>query len=208
MTRGPEKQFDTEVALTKAMEVFWAHGYEAASLSELLKHMGIGKKSLYDTFGNKQSLFLKALEHYAQTTIREMRDRLLTEGSPLANLKQLLLNWQDRHGQPGSCGCMLGTNIADFNTDDEGIAKVMRGYLRQVEDVFCKTLTHAQTAGEVNSAVHPRNLARLLLCTTQGMALLGRVMDDDTTLKGTVQAAISLLESTQTQSDSRSVASS
>lgn len=194
MTRGPQKQFDPEVALTKAMEVFWAHGYQAASLSELLKTMGIGKKSLYDTFGNKQSLFLKALEHYAQTTIRDMRDRLSGDGSPLGNLTQLLLEWQEMHSQPGSCGCMLGTNIADFNTEDEAVAKVMRGYLRQVEDVFCATLTRAQVAGEVNSTVNPRDLARLLLCTTQGMALLGRVMDDDTTLEGTVQAALCLLK--------------
>ncbi|NER85323.1 MAG: TetR/AcrR family transcriptional regulator, partial [Leptolyngbya sp. SIO1D8] len=190
MTRGPEKQFDTEVALTKAMEVFWAHGYEAASLSELLKNMGIGKKSLYDTFGNKQSLFLKALEHYAQTTMRDMRDRLSADGSPLANLQQLLTEWQKLHGQPKSWGCMLGTNIADFNTGDGEIAKVMRGYLRQVEDAFCGVLTRAQAVGELNSTVTPRDLARLLLCTTQGMALLGRVMDDETLLEGTVQAAI------------------
>lgn len=195
MTRGPDKQFDTEVALAKAMEVFWTHGYEAASLSELLKNMGIGKKSLYDTFGNKQSLFLKALEHYARTTIREMRDRLSAGHSPLANLKQLLLAWQEMHSQPGSCGCMLGTNIADFSTEDAAIAQVMRGYLQQVEDIFTKVLTHAQAAGEVGTAIAPRDLARLLLCTTQGMALLGRVMEDDTTLKGTVQAACSLLES-------------
>jgi len=57
MSRGPEKQFDPEVALEKAMEVFWAQGYEAASLSQLLKCMEIGRKSLYDTFGNKRSLF-------------------------------------------------------------------------------------------------------------------------------------------------------
>ena len=195
MTRGPEKQFDPEVALAKAMEVFWAHGYEAASLSELLKNMGIGKKSLYDTFGNKQSLFLKALEHYAQTTIRDMRDRLLKEGSPLTNLKHLLLEWQEMHSQPGSHGCMFGTNIADFNTTDEAIAKAMRGYLRQVEDVFCTALTRAQKAGEVSSTINSRDLARLLLCTAQGVALLGRVMDDDTTLAGAVQAELSLLES-------------
>lgn len=194
MTRGPDKQFDTDVALTKAMEVFWAHGYEAASLSELLKHMGIGKKSLYDTFGNKQSLFLKALEHYAHTTIRDMRDRLSADGSPLNNLKQLLKSWQEMHSQPGSCGCMLGTNIADFDTNDEAIAKVMRAYLQQVEDTFATTLTRAQAAGELSGVTDPRDLARLLLCATQGMALLGRVMDDDTTLGGAVQAALSLLE--------------
>lgn len=194
MPRGPAKQFDTEVALEQAMKVFWAHGYEAASLSELLKSMGIGKKSLYDTFGNKQSLFLKALEHYAHTTIREIRDRLSTEGSPLANLKGLLKDWQQMHSQPGSCGCMLGTNIADFSTDDVAIATVIRAYLKQVEDVFTTTLTRAQAEGEITAETDPRDLARLLLCTSQGMALLGRVMDDDTTLKGAVAAATALLD--------------
>jgi TetR/AcrR family transcriptional repressor of nem operon len=194
MTRGPEKQFDTEIALAKAMEVFWAHGYEAASLSELLENMEIGKKSLYDTFGNKQSLFLKALEYYSASIIRDMQVRLTAAGSPLGNLKQLLRDLQKIHSQPGSRGCMLGTNIADFNTDDEAIAKVMRSYLRQIEDVFAATLVRAQAAGEINSDADPRNLARLLLCTTQGMALLGRVMGDDTTLEGAVTAAISLLD--------------
>ncbi len=194
MTRGPEKQFDIEVALTEAMKVFWAYGYEATSLSQLLKNMGIGKKSLYDTFGNKRSLFLKALEHYAHTTIRGIRDRLSADGSPLLNLKQLLMELQEFHSQPGSCGCMLGTNIADFNTDDAEIAKIMRFYLQQVEDVFTATLIRAQAAGELSSTTNPRNLARLLLCMTQGMALLGRVMDNETTLEGAVKAVNALLE--------------
>ncbi len=194
MTRGPDKQFDTEVALSKAMEVFWAHGYQAASLSQLLKNMGIGKKSLYDTFGNKESLFLKALDYYARTTIRDIRARLSADGSPLANLKHLLEEWQQMHSQPGSCGCMLGTNIADFNTDDQALASIMRVYLQQLEDIFTTTLKRAQAAGELSPSANPRNLARLLLCTTQGMALLGRVMDNDTTLEGTLEATISLLE--------------
>ncbi|MDA0268043.1 MAG: TetR/AcrR family transcriptional regulator [Cyanobacteria bacterium] len=195
MTRGPCKQFDTEVALAQAMEVFRAHGYEAASLSELLKHMGIGKKSLYDTFGNKQSLFLKALEHYAHIQIRGSRDRLSAPGSPLGHLKQLLLDWQQENSQPGSCGCMFGNNIADFNTDDTAIAQVMRAYLQQMEDAFCSALTRAQAAGEVNPKADPRDLARLLLCTTQGIALLGRVMENDSTLAGTVRATLALLAS-------------
>lgn len=195
MTRGPAKQFDPDVALIKAMEVFWAHGYEAASLSELLKQMGIGKKSLYDTFGNKRSLFLKALAHYAQMTLTEIRDRLAAAGSPLGNLKQLLQTWEDMHSQPGSCGCMLGTNIADFNTDDAEIAKVMQGYLQQLEDVFTATLSRAQRSGELSPRANPREMARLLLCMTQGMALLGRVVEDDQPLKGVAVTAIRLLES-------------
>ena len=89
---------------------------------------------------------------------------------------------------------MLGTNIADFNTNDEAIAKVLRHYLQQVENLFSKTLKSAQAQGELRSDANPRNLARLLLCTTQGIALLGRVMDEDSTLEGAMNAAILLLD--------------
>ncbi len=68
------------MVLSKAMEVFWRRGYEAASLAELLQNMGISRKSMYDTFGNKQALFLKALEHYAQTNLREIKEQLLASG--------------------------------------------------------------------------------------------------------------------------------
>jgi len=183
MSRGPEKQFDPEVALAKAMEVFWARGYEAASLSELLAHMGIGRKSLYDTFGNKRSLFLKTLEHYAQTTIKAIRDQLSAPGSPLANLKRVLQDFQKTHAISGSKGCMLGTNIADFDTDDQEMAFVLRSYLREVEDAFCRAILRAQQAGELSQTLKPRDVAQLLLCTTQGIALVGRVLDDETLLK-------------------------
>lgn len=196
MTRGPNKQFDPEVALAKAMEVFWARGYEAASLSELLQNMGINKKSLYDTFGNKRSLFLKALEYYGQITLRSLKVELTTNGSPLGNLKQVLLKWQQQHGQPGSYGCMLGTNIADFNTDDTEIAQVLRGYLRHLEEVFCQVLQKAQAAGELTPNAHPRDLARMLVCTTQGMALVGRILEDETLLASTVQSTLACLETT------------
>lgn len=60
MARGPQKHFDIDTALEKAIGVFARRGYEAATMSELLAEMGIGKKSLYDTFGNKEALFFKA----------------------------------------------------------------------------------------------------------------------------------------------------
>jgi len=195
MSRGPEKQFDPEFALSKAMDVFWARGYEAASLSELLKHMGIGKKSLYDTFGNKRSLFLKALDHYAQTEVKFIRDQLLAPGSPLKNLEQVLQNLQQRHSLPRSQGCMLGTNIADFDTDETEISSILRHHLQELEDAYCIVIDRAQRVGEINVAINCRSIARLLLCTTQGMALLGRVLEDETLLHSTVETIVKLLKS-------------
>ena len=195
MSRGPEKQFEPEVALAKAMAVFWARGYEAASLAALLKQMGIGKKSLYDTFGNKRSLFLKALDYYAQTEVKSMRDQLLAPGSPLANLEQVLQTLQQRHALPRSQGCMLGTNVADFDTAETEIAARLRHHLQGLEDAYCTVIERAQTAGEVSAALNARDMAGLLLCTTQGMALLGRVLDDETLVRSTVAATLTLLKS-------------
>ena len=123
-----------------------------------------------------------------------MRDRLLSKGSALENLKQLLLEWQEMHSQPGSFGCMIGTNIADFTTEDEEIAKLLRSYLQQVEDLFCTTLTQAQVAGEVSSSIEPRDLARFFVCTTQGVALVGRVMENEQILQGAISTALKLLD--------------
>lgn len=194
MSRGPEKKFDPDIALARAMEVFWERGYEAASLSELQTRMGIGRKSLYDTFGNKRALFLKALAYYSQTVVGSLRDRLEASGSPLANLQAVLEQMQCTHALPGSKGCMLGTNIADFNTDDEEVAALLRGYLAQVEFIYAKTIERAQSAGELERAIAPQDLARMLLCLTQGMALLGRVMEEDKLLAGAVSAMSQLLE--------------
>ena len=58
------KEFDRDEALQRAMEVFWSRGYEAASVGELVKQMGINRQSLYDTFGDKHALYLQALDRY------------------------------------------------------------------------------------------------------------------------------------------------
>ena len=59
---GRSREFDENVVLQKAMELFWEQGYEKTSLSDLVEHMGIHRRSLYDTFGDKHTLFLKTLD--------------------------------------------------------------------------------------------------------------------------------------------------
>ena len=80
MTRGPDKQFDREAVLERAMEAFWAGGCEATGVSDLLKTMGIGRQSLYDTFGDKRSLFLETLRHYFRTRVEPAMAGLRAEG--------------------------------------------------------------------------------------------------------------------------------
>src|SRR5258708_28889038 len=77
---GRHKEFDQDEALHKAMEVFWARGYQGTSIQDLVVHMGINRQSLYDTFGDKHALYLQALDRYCQAESRKAIELLETSG--------------------------------------------------------------------------------------------------------------------------------
>ena len=79
MTR--QKEFDRDEVLHRAMEVFWTRGYEGASIQDLVKHMGINRQSIYDTFGDKHTLFLQALDRYREIQSRKIFEVLERPGS-------------------------------------------------------------------------------------------------------------------------------
>ncbi|NET62652.1 MAG: TetR/AcrR family transcriptional regulator [Symploca sp. SIO2E6] len=191
MKPGPEKQFDPDTALEQAIEVFLSRGYEAASLNELTTAMGIGKKSLYDTFGNKRSLFLKSLAHYNQQSNSRIRAILFDDSGPsiVHNINTLFAKWLESHSKDGSKGCLIGTSIADFDTSDEEVASALRRSLEQVEDVLTEAVAKADANGELNLKTTPRNIARTLLCLSQGVALLGRVMTSGDILESAFKVA-------------------
>ena len=74
------KAFNREEVLDRAIEVFWAHGYEATSIQELVDSMGINRGSLYDTFGDKHRLFLEALDRYEQAFHTNSEKRMHRKG--------------------------------------------------------------------------------------------------------------------------------
>ena len=76
MPSGRTRQFDVDEALDRALEVFWARGYEGATLPELTRAMGINRPSLYAAFGNKEQLFRKALDRYQTGPISFLTEAL------------------------------------------------------------------------------------------------------------------------------------
>lgn len=194
MTRGPDKQFDPDEALTTAMRLFWAKGYAATGMAELQEQMGIGRKSLYDTFGNKRQLFIKALQHYSESVVRHIVDELTKEGSPLANVRRLMRALQDEHSMPRSTGCLLGVSMAHFRTDDAKMAAILRRHMKSVEDAFYQAFKRAQEAGELDGDTNIRDLARLYMGIGQGLALIGRVQEAPAIPRSIVNAALARLD--------------
>ena len=194
MSRGPDKQFDPDEALGKAMQLFWAKGYAATGLAELQDRMGIGRKSLYDTFGNKRQLFIKALQLYSDSVVRQIFGELNEEGSPLGNVRRLMRTLQEIHSMPESSGCLLGVSMAQFRTNDTEMAEVLRHHIKGVEEAFYKAFERARDVGELDGNTNIRDLARLFMGIAQGLALIGRVQDAPAVLRSIVNAALATLE--------------
>jgi TetR/AcrR family transcriptional repressor of nem operon len=195
MSRGPDKQFDPEIALERAMQLFWANGYAATGLSELLETMEIGRKSLYDTFGNKRALYIKALQRYSQTVVRGLHQALNNPNRPaLENLRAVMRDLSEQHSQPMNSGCLLGVSMAQARTDDVEIAGVLRKHMERVEHAYHQAFARAQADGELKPETNVRNLARLFMSAHQGLALIGRVAETQEVQHGIVEGALAVLD--------------
>ena len=176
------------------MQLFWAKGYAATGMAELQQQMGIGRKSLYDTFGNKRELFIKALQLYSDSVVRQIFGELNKEGSPLGNVRRLMRMLQEKHSMPESTGCLLGVSMAQFRTNDAEMAEVLRRHIKGIEEAFYKTFKRAQDVGELDGNTNIRDLARLYMGIAQGLALIGRVQDTPAVPRSIVNAALAMLK--------------
>src|SRR5258705_4457709 len=104
-----QKEFNRDEVLHKAMEVFWTRGYEGASIQDLVKHMGVNRQSIYDTFGDKHTLFLQALDRYREIESSKVLEVLEQPGSVKKNFRRLFDGVVDKAlSGEGRRGCFVG----------------------------------------------------------------------------------------------------
>ena len=191
---GRPKEFDQQIALERAMEVFWAHGYEATSVQDLLDAMKISRGSMYDTFGDKHALFSAAIDHYGRTVTCGLEEMLSADGSPLRNIRKALSRMAEQ-ALNGSCrGCMATNTAVELSQHDSQAADAVTSILRRIEKAFQRTLQRAVTAGELRRTTDTRALARFLTGTCQGVVVMGKASASRATLKDIVTVALSILD--------------
>jgi TetR/AcrR family transcriptional repressor of nem operon len=194
MTVGRPKEFDREAALKKAMELFWTRGYEATGLRDLLDHMGIGRQSLYDTFGDKHSLFIAAVKHYDQCTTERIIDQLLAAGSPLQNVRKTLAAIADAVTDGKCRGCLLTNTLVEVAPHDPEVAAATKSVLNRIETGFRHALQQAVKEGELPKDANVRALARYFTSTIQGLVVMGKASVSRAAVKDIVKVALSVLE--------------
>ncbi|HZB46526.1 MAG TPA: TetR/AcrR family transcriptional regulator [Pyrinomonadaceae bacterium] len=189
------KEFDRDEALHKAMEVFWSRGYEAASVGELVKHMGINRQSLYDTFGDKQALYLQALDRYREVEGRKTLELLERPGSVKKALRQLFEGVVDGSLCGGERrGCFVGNAMSERAGRCPETAARACGQLAAAEEAFYRALLRGKREGEIEGGRDLRAVARFLFSSLQGLQLMAKATQDRKTLQDVVKVTLSVLD--------------
>ncbi|CAM4506120.1 TetR/AcrR family transcriptional regulator [Paenibacillus typhae] len=187
------KEFDEQAVLDKAMELFWLQGYEKTSISELVEHMGIHRKSLYDTFTDKHSLFLRSIDRFGERVNRSLAAGVQQAGTA-AEALAFVLGYMICGEQDMPPGCMLvnaATELAvrDAEADDKSRA----GFLR-TEQLLREIVERGQLEGEFTTRFSVEELARYLHNGLVGLRVLARTSVPKEQLQEIARLSVELLK--------------
>lgn len=170
-TMGRPREFDTAKALDKALDVFWRHGYEGASIAELTHAMGISPPSLYAAFGNKEKLFRSALDRYAEVR-KQLWAELMkapTARAMMEGLFERVIQFYAQEGNPNCCMLVKGT----LTSGDCGqvIADHMSAKRAESEAMLLERFRKAKTDGELPDDIEPADLAGYFMTVLDGLSI-------------------------------------
>ena len=192
---GRPKTFDSEEILDKAVPVFWAKGYEAASTEELLEAMGIGKGSFYLAFkGGKKELFEKALIRYRKQQMATFEQEMLAHADPLDGIRSLFRSIATTSKSIHLNGCLFGNSIAELSNSDPLLMKKASNWLLQLEKIFYKAILAAQKKGSLSKKQDPELLARQLITIWNGLGITRRLYPDNKILSKLIESQLNILK--------------
>jgi TetR/AcrR family transcriptional regulator, transcriptional repressor for nem operon len=181
-------QFDRDAALDRAAAAFWRKGYDATSVQDLEAATGLGRGSLYNAFGDKQALFLAALERYAATVARPAL-ALLDDGDARAGVRAMLDALVARMASgEGPRGCLLVN--ACIASGGDRLAGVVADTVRAFETALEAAFRRAQATAQIPPTADPRALARFYCAVAQSLALMHKAGAGTETLRDVAAVAM------------------
>lgn len=189
------REFDVDMALNRAMDAFWAKGYEATSLDELCATTGLGRSSFYAAFGSKRRLYFEVLERYERMAVGRLAAALagpLPIREAIAAFLSKMID--DIVTGRGRRGCLIGNCAAELARRDRSAAGKVRHSLELLERTFRAALARARERGEIASGSDVDALARFLTSGIQGLRLVGKAKPDRAALESIVAVMLRCLD--------------
>lgn len=194
MGMGRPREFDAEVALDQAMEVFWRHGYEGATIAQLTEAMGINPPSLYACFGNKEGLLKAALDRY--TKLRDAwMDGVVAAPTARAVAERMLMGIADKQTDPANPpGCLLVQGGIACGTGSENVPFELAARRAQNEDQLRDRFVRAKAEGDLKESSDPAALARYVSAVSVGMGVMASSGADREALRQVASVAVQAVE--------------
>ncbi|WP_210608405.1 TetR/AcrR family transcriptional regulator [Priestia flexa] len=187
------KEFDVNDVLEKAISVFWEQGYEKTSLQNLVEHMGIHKRSMYDTFGDKHSLYIQALERCVDTTEEKLRKKVEEVIDVKKSIRKLLESTLE-YEEIDRKGCLVVNCATELALRDEIAAKEVKRSFEGTQKILLELIKHGQATGELDTRHDPETLAMAILNLWLGIRVQTRVVSDRNELYAMIDGALTLLD--------------
>lgn len=188
-----KKEFDINDVLEKAITLFWEQGYEKTSLQNLVTHMGIHKRSMYDTFGDKHSLYLKALERCVDTTEENLREKAKNPISVKGTIRSLLESTLE-YEEIDRKGCLVVNSATELALRDDNAAEQVKRNFDSTQEILFELIKLGQSTGELSNRHDPRMLAIAILNLWLGIRVQTRVVTNLDELYSMIDGAIMLLD--------------
>ncbi|MFT5142253.1 MAG: TetR/AcrR family transcriptional repressor of nem operon [Rhodothermales bacterium] len=170
------RSFNIDEALHQAMRVFWAKGYEATSMTDLMDAMHLHKGSIYQAFGDKHQLYKAALTQYTQSGISAMRNAVADAASPFEAVRDLMrMSIRQCVVSEGASGCFMMNSAVELGTVDEEVRGIVESVMAHVREMLTDLLRTGQEAGEFRADLEPKSMAEFLMTVKAGILTSGKI---------------------------------
>lgn len=174
MSRGRPREFDPDMALDRVLPVFWRDGFEGASVQELAAAVGVSKPSLYAAYGNKEALFLAALERYLSAFAAGLVAQMESEPDGRSAMRQYLRDivalYTDR-SHPFGCLIVTAATTSDSAAVPEAVRNALCASMRKSATVIEERLRRAQRDGHLRAKADVSAMAHYFHTVTSGMSV-------------------------------------
>src|ERR1700678_1288400 len=179
------REFDETAVLEAAIQCFWSRGYEATSVRDLAEKMGLTGASMYNAFGDKRSLYRRALDHYVEQSFGDRVGRFEGIFAPREAIGTFFNEIIERSlSDKQRKGCMLVNSALELAPHDREFQRVVAGVLVEGEKFFRRLVQAGQKDGTIATSQPADDLARILLAVLLGIRVLARVRPERELLEG------------------------
>ncbi len=181
--------------MDKAVELFWEKGYTATSANDLVDRLGLSRSSLYSTYGDKRTLYLRALDRYRKCNVNAMIQMIKQSDDLLKTVEQIfqLVIEQDIMAKIPK-GCFMVNASTELGPHDEQVADIVKQNKKNVEDAFEIAILKGQKKGQIAKTHSAKSLARFLYNNISGLRVAVKSKAGKTTLNDIVKIIMSVLK--------------